>query len=634
VQNQQTRYTDLIKGIDAERKHEVAFFKNYQTNKTNQEKISMGLLWHPVKINRKSFTIGDYLEIEVERTKYTEQSHRFTEGVSAQLFNHDCNPTHIKVTVVKVHGNKIRLLAHADVMDCIEDFESGMSGVELVYDDRPYQVMEKAMKEVIGTKSMTITNIKSAIDNPNFVFREIENFQNPVNLTHRTDLNPSQKSAIISCLKAEQIGVIHGPPGTGKTTTLVALIQELAQIEGKILVCAPSNNAVDLLAKKMDDKGISVIRIGNISRIHDDLAHLTIEEKVHNHLEWNHIKKVKIRIQDVERQAGQYKRQFGPEERELRKQLRKEARDLRKWALELEDRLVQDIILSTTVIATTLIGAANKIIDGIKFQTVIVDEASQTLEPECWNAIIRGNRVIIAGDHMQLPPTVKSADAKLLGFNTTILDRVIGKVPFGGLLDIQYRMHGLILAFSNMRYYENKLNSAACVETRTLKNDNQPLIFIDTAGCGFEEVNNPEHKSYTNHGEYFILREHIMSIRERLLGYRIGIISPYAEQVRYIRSQVAEDDDLRIMDIEVNSIDGFQGQEKDLIYLSMVRSNDNSEIGFIKDERRLNVALTRAKSKIVIVGDSSTIATHEVYANLVDHITATGHYDSAWTYMS
>ncbi|MFZ1750036.1 MAG: AAA domain-containing protein, partial [Saprospiraceae bacterium] len=439
--------------------------------------------------------------------------------------------------------------------------------------------------------------------------------------------------AIQNCIKSPIIGIIHGPPGTGKTTTLVHLLQALIKTEKRILVCASSNNAVDLLALRLDQQYINVLRIGNISRIDDDLMHLTIEEKIRNHPEWSNIKKVKIQAQESDKKASQYKRNFGPAERDERKLYRKEARELRKWANELESRLIEDIVLNSQIIATTLIGASHRLLHGHHFKTVIIDEASQSLEAECWNAILKADRVIMAGDHKQLPPTVKSQDAIKLGFDTTILDILSEQEDISTLLKEQYRMNSHILGFSNERYYKGKLTSNASVIDRKLRNDHHPLVFIDTAGCGFEEVMNDQQRSFANHGEFFIIREHILAHLEKLSGASIAIISPYAEQIRYIRQQYTEDQQLVTLDIDINSIDGFQGQEKEVVYISLVRSNDQGEIGFLKDERRLNVAMTRAMKKLVIIGDSATIAQNKLFSDLISYIEANGHYDSAWNYM-
>jgi superfamily I DNA and/or RNA helicase len=256
------------------------------------------------------------------------------------------------------------------------------------------------------------------------------------------------------------------------------------------------------------------------------------------------------------------------------------------------------------------------------------------LEPECWTAILRAKRVVIAGDHKQLPPTVKSAEAMQLGLSETILDRLVDQIEQSYLLNVQYRMHPAILSFSNQEFYNNALLTDQSVVDRNSPFDSATLLFIDTSGCGFEEEINPETFSRSNSQEYFILREHILSILNQLTGLSIGIISPYKAQVKFIRQQIEEDDALRSLDIEVNTVDGFQGQEKEVIYLSLVRSNDRGEIGFLKDYRRLNVAMTRAKMKLVIIGDMATLGADTLYMRMAEHMEKQSAYQSAWEYMS
>jgi len=331
--------------------------------------------------------------------------------------------------------------------------------------------------------------------------------------------------------------------------------------------------------------------------------------------------------------AKNYKRKFGAKEREDRNAMFKESRELQKWAKDLESRLVDDILFDSQVIATTLIGTQHRMISDMEFETVIIDEASQALEAECWAAILKAKRVIMAGDHMQLPPTIKSQKAIDMGLEETILDRMTPCIKDSYTLGIQYRMNDKILSFPNKKFYGGKLLSHISNANHLIQEGDDPLIWIDTSGCGFEEKQSSEHRSKWNEGEYFILREHFLQQIEKYEGCSIGIISPYAQQVRYIKSQVAEDETLRAHDVTINSIDGFQGQEKDIIYISLVRSNDAGELGFLKDLRRLNVTITRAKKKLVIIGDVATLSSDKTYLELLEHVEANGLYQSAWEYM-
>ena len=434
-------------------------------------------------------------------------------------------------------------------------------------------------------------------------------------------------------MASSYVSVIHGSPGTGKTTTLVDLVQELVKSEKKVMVCASSNNAVDVLALRLHAKGIKVLRVGNITKVHEAMTDMTVVEKTRNHPDWATIKKMRIQVDQLERQARQYKRNFTPENRNERKQLRLEAKEIKTWARELEQRISREIVDEAEVIATTLISASHPLIDDLKYKTAIIDEASQALEPECWNAILKADRVIFAGDHKQLPPTVKSEEAKKFGLEITMLDLLSEQPDCTHLLTVQYRMHQNILGFSNERFYQNQLQSSDTVKNRLLPGDHNAVIFIDTAGCSFDETVNPSQKSFKNEGEYFIIREYIEQKKELLLGASIGIISPYAEQVRYLTEVMSGETVFSDLEIELNTIDGFQGQEKDVMFISLVRSNDKGEIGFLKDERRLNVALTRARKKLIVIGDSATLGQHDVFIKFIEYVERCGGLDSAWNYM-
>lgn len=626
------RFFRLLEAVEEERKAEEAFFQNMSVQKSMKEKTEEGFVWYPLEILSTHYTLGDYLEVRVKpkNTDPGASRHKFKVGVSVLLFNSQKEVEPLKGVVSHLSKGVISILTHGEIED-IEAFQKGLTGLELMYDEKPYQVMKTALQQVIQSTKPKIQIWKKALNH-----QKIEDNQKTYDVIHPADhpgLNESQKEALHTALNANYLSVIHGPPGTGKTTTLVALVKDVLKTEKRVLVCASSNNAVDILAARLHVEGVKVLRIGNVTRIHDNITDLTLAEKIRNHPDWTTIKKMKIQADQIMRKAGQYKRSFTPEAREERKALKKEAYDIRNWSRELENRLSYDILHESEVITTTLISASHSLLDKMYFPTLIIDEASQALEPECWNAMLKADRVIFAGDHLQLPPTVKSNKAMMLGLSETILDHLMGNIHESTLLNVQYRMHHKILDFSNIMFYQGLLRSADNVENRTLPNDTETLVFIDTAGCSFDEENNPQQKSYKNPGEYFILREYLIHKKEILLGADIGIISPYAEQVRHISSETEGDVDLAGLDIEINTIDGFQGQEKDVIIISLVRSNDRNEIGFLKDERRLNVAMTRARKKLIIIGDSATIGKDSLYDALLSHIEKNGTMDSAWNYM-
>lgn len=633
MSEQKDRYLSILDAIEAERSDEEKYFRNLQAKKSLKEKVDSGILWYPVQVVKKYYTIGEYIEIIVERTSKNVGTHKLKSGVGCEFFTVKSNGERVAFKGVISFVRKYKLgIIFGGSVEHLDDIDDRFkSGVELVYDERPYKVMRSAISDVMANKEEHIKELREGI-------RKLDRFDyiSHDQVVQRIDiptLNESQNNAIFGCRKAERIAIIHGPPGTGKTTTLVALIKQLLKSEKRILVCAPSNNAVDLLARQLDQIGLETLRIGNVTRIGDSISHLTLADKAANHADWKHIKKVKIEANEAKKQAGNFKRKFGYKERQNRNAMYQESRELRKWARDLEDKLLDSIISGAQVICTTLIGLSSSHISGLQFDTVVIDEASQALEAECWNAILRAKKVILAGDHLQLPPTVKSAEAKKLGLDKTILDRMTSVIEHSYLLTTQYRMNDKILSFSNKHFYDNQLSSGTEVANWSI--DDYPLTFIDTSGCGFEEKKNSDTLSTYNEGELFVIREWLLKERGVLNPeISIGIISPYAAQVKLIREKKEDDDAFRELNIEVNTVDGFQGQEKDVIIISLVRSNEKAEIGFVADERRLNVAMTRARKKLIIIGDMTTLANHKLFNELAEHIEEIGHYQSAWEYMS
>jgi len=627
------RYDILADAIDMERKAEEAYFRSLSQNKTIKERIKAGVLWFPIDIEKIHYSIAEKVEIVMVPSgpRSHSGSHRFRVGASAVFWVHGEERLEWKGVISFSRRGKVGIILNQDGVLKEHIVKHSKCGIELIYDDRPYRVMGETLRKLKATKKRYLQELREGVRNQELHQQDLTNIPK---VNQEKVLNESQQHAVIGCLRAERMGIIHGPPGTGKTTTLVSLASALLKSEKRILVTAPSNNAVDLLTRKLSEVGLSVLRVGNVTRIGDSISHLTLAEKMRNHKDWQHIKQVRIEADTAQNEAGKHKRKFGQQQRRERGMLKREARELKKWARELENRLTEQILESAEVVCSTLVGCAHPQLEGLIFDTLIIDEASQALEAESWTAMLKAKRVIMAGDHQQLPPTVKSQEALKLGLGETILDRMTNNIDSTFLLDTQYRMHEQIHQFSNEQFYNGKLKTASFVQQRGIKGDAEVVTFIDTSGCGFDEKPGPEGRSYNNIDEFHILREHFIAntlLQDPTLS--IGIICPYAHQVTTIRNEVSQDTFWQPFDIEVNSIDGFQGQEKDVIYISFVRSNDRGEVGFLKDGRRLNVALTRARYKLTMIGDMSTLAHEIIYNQLARHVEKKGSYKSAWEYM-
>lgn len=628
---EQDRYKQLLTAIEKERLTEESYYSEIAKQKTDKEKIEAGIQLASLVLTKKYYTIGEFVEIKLEQTKNFDKPNKFKVGAGVHLVHRSEETIRFRGTLSHKRKKELGVIIQFDAISRDTLPDNGFYSLELVYDERPYKVMKYALQDVIQSKEPHIVELREGIRNLQALDErrsgEVVNWNIPQHL------NEYQIKAIRGVLEVDQMGIIHGPPGTGKTTTLTALAQTLLQREKRILVCAPSNNAIDLLAGKLSAKGIRVVRIGNVTRINEKVAALTLDEQARKHPDWSHIKQIRIEAEAARKMAATRKRKFGTDERRNRNQMYRESRELKKWAVQMRKRLLSDILGNAQIVATTLIGVSHAYLSDMRFDTVIIDEASQCLEAECWNAMLKARRVIFAGDHHQLPPTVKSKEAEGLGLKTTLLDRMTPCIKYHFLLTTQYRMNDSILEFSNQQFYNGLLISAATNKNHRLKGDNKPFVFIDTSGCGYEETFDPKTRSIFNEGEYFIIREHITKNLSMYEGIEIGIICPYAEQVRYIKGILQEDKELAPLNIEVNSIDGFQGQEKDLIIISLTRSNDMGIIGFLSDYRRLNVAMTRARKKLVVIGDGATLSSNQLYLDLIDHAEKMDSLESAWEYM-
>lgn len=593
------------------------------------ERREKGYSWHPLVVTRTGYTVGERAFLIVERTKNLDSSHQFRSGSTVNLFTQNTNAYKPERSGIIQFVNKNRMKIVLNSKDLPDWLNDGQIGVDIQFDERTYLEMERALKLVKLAKGDRLAELRDIIlgkVEPSFL-----SVENPTKIPL---LNESQNAAVTSILAAKDVAVVHGPPGTGKTTTLVYAIQMLCQTESTVLVTAPSNTAVDLLTERLANQGLRVVRVGNISRIDENLLRHTLEFQLSNHPEAKHIKKVRQEAAEARRQERKMrtKRQWAEQ-----KMYRQEAYDLSQWAKQLEDRLLDQLLDSAQVVCCTFVGSSNKILHKRKFRTVVVDEAAQALEPASWISILKASKVVLAGDPHQLPPTVKSFQAQREGLGITLIERCIEHLKSINFLDVQYRMNQAIMGFSNKIFYNNTLKAAPDVQFHRLDIvQNEPVIYIDTAGCGFEEKYNPEYKSRYNPDEFQILCEHLYLLVKAYEGQElpsIALISPYREQVIYMKSIVSEDPILSEVPLVINTIDGFQGQEKDVVYISLVRSNDKQEIGFLKDYRRMNVAMTRARKQLIVVGDSATIGANEFYQQFIEYCEQEAVYQTGWDYM-
>lgn len=626
-------FKELLEQVQAEKKADFEAYKQLIANLPLAERKEQGFTWHPLNVVKFGYTIGERSFVIVEKTSETDAPRQFRSGKTVRLFTLSegaYKPERIGV-INYIKDKKMKIVLNAkDIPDWLSQ---GNLGVDLQFDERTYLEMEKAVKLVIKASKDRLAELRGILLN-----KESARFLNGHPIAIPT-LNNAQNNAVNQVLAAQDVAVIHGPPGTGKTTTAVQAIKQLVKTENTVLVCAPSNAAVDLLTERVAEQGLSVVRLGNISRVDEDMIQHTLEAQLAAHPDSKNIKKVKIQAANARKKAGKFKRKFGGKERMERKDLYQEARELTAWANQLEDRLVDQLLDAAQVITCTLVGANQRVLAKRKFRTVLIDEAAQALEPACWIPIIKASKVVFAGDPFQLPPTVKSTKDKKGGLNVTLIEKCLEFLPKISFLNVQYRMHEAIMGFSNEQFYNNELVADDTVKNHLLNLETgKPVVFIDTAGCGFEEKINPEFKSRFNPDEFQMLCEHLYLLidayQEKEMPLpSIGIISPYREQVIYMKNQVAEDEKLAKLSLSINTIDAFQGQERDLIYISLVRSNGKGEIGFLKDYRRMNVAMTRARKKLVVLGDSATIGMDKFYGGFLDYCDKAGAYKTAWEYM-
>jgi len=628
-------FKQLAELLKMEQAEDKQAYRELTERTSVMERRAAGLCWYPIVIKDTEIGRGDYLTVEVERPSHQDILHQFRFGASAALFSqHDAGNHRVEGVVTFQGGNTLRLSLRVDELpDWTRD---GKLGVDLLFDDNSYTEMFSALRLAPTLDERTakgrLIRILTGERTPTFHTAGQEAAISDI-------LNPSQQAAVNKILSANELAIVHGPPGTGKTTTLVQAIKAMIGREGgPILVTAPSNTAVDLLSEKLSDEGLNVLRVGNPARVSERLMSLTLDSRMAEHAATKEVKKLKKQASAFRDMAHKYKRNFGQAEREQRKALFNEARNIMKEVERTEQYILDDLLAKAQVITATLVGANHYTVRNLSFRTVVIDEAGQALEQASWIPILKAEKLVLAGDHCQLPPTVKSAEADRKGLSITLMEKCVVRHPEAViLLEEQYRMHTTIMGYSAAVFYEQRLKAHASVAEHTLYAGDRPFVFVDTAGCGYDEKT--DGVSTSNPEEAVFLFRHLAQFTSELQTHstatdlpRIAVISPYRQQVELLKEQLQHSPLLKTYGdkIAVNTIDSFQGQERDVVYISMTRSNASSKIGFLSDIRRMNVAMTRARKKLVVIGDSATLSQSTFYAGLIRYAEEKGAWQSAW----
>lgn len=591
---------------------EEAQKERYRLNETHSLKAlkAAGLALHPIRVTRKNYGYADYPEISF-RLPYPLETSAFRSGAAIECFS--AGEESVKGMLLQLEGQSGEMRLYTpDFPDWIEDEHTG---IKLAPDQHTTEVMRTALKAISAHPRMNALfeklhpDLRAAMNTGQSV---------PLSPFGHTGLNESQRTAVSAILENKEIVVVHGPPGTGKTTTLSAAVTALVQEGKKVLVCAPGNAAVDHFVKKLMDAGINVLRTGNTGKVDEAVYSRTPEALLAGNRSIREIKQLKIRAEEYRKMAMKYKRQFGRAEREQKQLLLKEVRAIRMEIKKIQQYEEEKLFREADVIAGTPVGLYDAGLQRLRFDTLVIDEAGQCLEPLAWCVFPLAERIVLAGDHLQLPPTVISTDAAKEGLARSILEVAANSLPGVHLLDTQYRMKPSIAGFSSDYFYGGRLKTASHIE-----DTDRHLVFIDTAGSGFEEKYLPDEAGIENEGELQTLLKIIEE--ESSEPGRIAFISPYAAQVAAARKILPPE-------IRSSTIDSFQGQEHPVVLLSLVRSNDEGQIGFLKDYRRMNVAITRAQEKLVVIGDSATIGTDAFFKAFLEYVEARGTYRSVWEF--
>lgn len=632
----QESLSHTLQMLRQERQADLEYYRQKVLLRSLHQRVQEGTTWYPVRLRSDYIGTGERLVIEVERTSHLEQPHAFQAGKSVSVF---CNASgkpekeHTNGVINYVRDNTMVItLQGEELPDWIFD---GQLGVDVMFDEMSYREMEFALKEVSKAESSRVAVLREIL-----LGNRAPEPLLPVDLPPTSHLNETQVAALSTALSTSDIAFIHGPPGTGKTTTLVGAISAAVKAESQVLVTAPSNAAVDLLAEKLSEQGLNVVRIGHPARVTEQTLSKTLDARIAGHTHYPELRSLRKRMEQLKSMAVKYKRNFGYAEKEQRRMLYQEARALKADADLLEFHIINDLLQKAEAICCTLVGCSHPVLRGRKYRTAFIDEAGQALEPACWIPLLRCQRTIFAGDHQQLPPTIKSHEAARDGLAVTLFEKGIQKHPsHSRMLSVQYRMHEAIMRFSSEYFYKGGLVAHESVRSGLLRPHESPVAFIDTAGCGYTEAQDPETLSRFNEEEAHLLIRQVEKVIEDIgpeawltEGITMGIITPYRSQVDLLHKLAEQSSVLEPLHklVTINTVDAFQGQERDVIAISFVRSNEKSEVGFLADIRRTNVAMTRARKKLIMVGDSATLGSHPFYVKLLEYVQEGGYYKSAF----
>ena len=614
IQHLQRQY-DLLR---LEYEYEKEQFKRQTELMGVGRKVKRGVCWYPLNIGRSYYNALNQLTIEIGRREDKEIEHLFEYGKPVCFFTQDVTGklAYLPFVAMVNYADEERMAVILPNTAALLSLQSDqLFGVQLYFDETSYRLMFEALGKVITAKNNRLAELRDIFHGslPVSAFT----FQ-PIRFPW---LNRTQEEAVNNVLHAKDVAIVHGPPGTGKTTTLVEAIYETLQRESQVLVCAQSNMAVDWISEKLVDRGVNVLRIGNPSRVNDKMLSFTYEHRFESHPDYPQLWGMRRAIRDLYAKLR---------ETTNRENIRTKINSLKDRATELEVRINAALFAESRVIACTLVGSASRLLVGQRFGTLFIDEAAQALEAACWIAIRKAERVIFAGDHCQLPPTVKCLEALRGGLGNTLMQCIVEQKPETvSLLQVQYRMNDEIMRFSSEWFYHGMLQSAPEVKYRGILDFDIPIEWINTetmdcneefVGENYGRINKPEAELSVGQ-----LKDYVNRIgKDRFLEERIdvGLISPYKAQVQYLRQLIKRDAFFKPFRslITVNTVDGFQGQERDVIIISLVRANEEGQIGFLNDLRRMNVAITRARMKLIILGDASTLTHHAFYRKLYAYI--------------